>query len=890
MNSRLIIRRTLAKGVVVPAMLVALAGSSFAQEAPPAGEPAAPPATQPATPPATPSPGAPTSPAPAPVAPSEPPAAPRAEKIDAATNRRVLEGPDTVLAFKNVKVSDVIPFIVEATGKVVMPQPEVMTRSITVLNDRAIPRQLALDMVIMAMHQIGVGVVEGPTIITLRDINEVTRQDVPVIPGDESLLERTDYGSIVQKVYTLRNASAQNVGELVKDNIPDFAKIMVDEQSNQVAVLGNVGLLQRLERLIDSLDMPAAASLSSETFRLRFADAEQVATNIKELFSESATRTGGQNQQQNPFQAFFNRGGNNQQGGRGTRGGNNQQGGQGSQGGQGNAAASISTSANLRVTANTQQNSVTVLAERPILDQIRKQIDEFWDKPLPDEAVVPRVYDLKNSDPIKVRDLLEGLFGKGTTTTQGNNTTTSQGVGRLAGQFSFQAIPESGRLVVVAKSPDNMAVIDKIIQDLDQPQSIGLPEVVELKHANAEDLAEQLNTLLAQDGTLAQIRRSETGLSDSTLTSSPFAQDAATTTTNQNTQNTTTSASNIQFWWQRSRPPTDKAGASNLVGAIRIVPVWRQNALLVLAPPEYRASVSQLIGQLDKPGRQVLIAAIVAEMSSDDATALGLRWSSQTITPTNPDNAIQFGTDQDRSGFIGSLFNSSVLDVNMNVNVMLQALSEKTDVQILSEPKIFTSDNQEAEFFDGQDIPFVTDSQTNNNGNLVQSFDYRAVGIQLRIRPRIANNKDVDIRVNLELSSIVPGQTLFGGFVVDRRETTTQLILRDGQTVVISGIIRKEDSDITRKVSLLGDIPLLGALFTSKEKSVKSTELLVFITPIVVENPEERQELNEPYHDRLNQMRLKLEGPGKDGEKSEDSKDGAKPKKEKSAQDFGYDG
>ena len=106
-------------------------------------------------------------------------------------------------------------------------------------------------------------------------------------------------------------------------------------------------------------------------------------------------------------------------------------------------------------------------------------------------------------------------------------------------------------------------------------------------------------------------------------------------------QNTTTSTSNIQFWWQRSRPPTDKAGASNLVGAIRIVPVWRQNALLVLAPPEYRASVSQLIGQLDKPGRQVLIAAIVAEMSSDDATALGLRWSSQSITPTNPDNAIQ---------------------------------------------------------------------------------------------------------------------------------------------------------------------------------------------------------------------------------------------------------
>lgn len=144
MNSRPIDRRILTKGVVVPAMLAALAGSALAQEAPPAAVPV-PAAPAPSEPPA-----------------ATPPAEPKPERIDAATNRRVLDGPDTVLAFKNVKVSDVVPFIVEATGKVVMPQPEVMTRSITVLNDRPIPRQLALDMVIMAMHQIGVAVVEDP--------------------------------------------------------------------------------------------------------------------------------------------------------------------------------------------------------------------------------------------------------------------------------------------------------------------------------------------------------------------------------------------------------------------------------------------------------------------------------------------------------------------------------------------------------------------------------------------------------------------------------------------------------------------------------------------------------------------------------------------------------
>jgi general secretion pathway protein D len=212
-------------------------------------------------------------------------------------------------------------------------------------------------------------------------------------------------------------------------------------------------------------------------------------------------------------------------------------------------------------------------------------------------------------------------------------------------------------------------------------------------------------------------------------------------------------------------------------------------------------------------------------------------------------------------------------------------------VQILSEPKIFTQRQPGGRVLRRAGHPVRhRPQQTANNGSVTQTLRLPRRGHPAQgIRPRITNNKDVDLRVNLQLSSIVSGaRQLFGGFVVDRRQTTTQLILRDRQTVVISGILRKQDSDITRKVPLLGDIPLLGALFTSKEKSVKSTELLVFITPIVVENPEERQKLNEPYQDRLNQMRLRLQDPEKEGKGAEESGE-SKPKK-KTAQDFGYDG
>ncbi|PKL33851.1 MAG: hypothetical protein CVV40_00315 [Planctomycetes bacterium HGW-Planctomycetes-2] len=417
--------------------------------------------------------------------------------------------------------------------------------------------------------------------------------------------------------------------------------------------------------------------------------------------------------------------------------------------------------------------------------------------------------------------------------------------------------------MVISKSPDNLFVIDQIIEGLDQPQTVGLPEIVELKHATAEELAEQLNTLLAQEGTLAQIPRAESGLSDSSSNTSPFASDSAADQNGQANQDDQAAATDtISFWWQRARPPSDNRGASNLVSRIRLVPVWRQNALLVLAPPEYRRSVVEMIQSLDKPGRQVLISAIVAEISLDDALSLGLRWSSQGITSTNADNSFSLGatsTNQENNVFPG-LFDTSVIDANANLNLLFQALSEKTSINILSEPRIFTSDNQEAEFFDGQDIPFITDSQVNNQGNVTQSFDYRAVGIQLRVRPRITIGRSVDLRVNLELSSIQPQQTLFGGFIVDRRETTTQLIVRDGQTIVISGILRSEAAKIKRKIPLLGDIPLLGALFTSVEDTTKNTELVAFITPIVVDNPEEVRDLNGPFIERLDQLREQLGG------------------------------
>ncbi|XHC26453.1 MAG: secretin N-terminal domain-containing protein [Phycisphaerales bacterium] len=754
--------------------------------------------------------------------------------------RRMTDGKTTTLAFDNVPVSRLIPFIVESTGKVVLPRPEILTRRVTVISDKPLPQNVALDYVFLALQQDGVGIVETEDLIILRLIEEIDRQDVPVIGPDESVLGRTDLGTIAEKVYQLDYSSAENLEDVLTDDqaLPDYARIAFDPDSNSVVVRGNIALLQRMERLISALDRPATANLVSATFRLRYADATQLAENITELFQAD------DRSEEEIARSFFNR----QRG----RGGDNDE------------DSSASTSENLRVTVNVQQNSVTVLGEETVVQQIRAQIENEWDLPIQPDDVVPKTYELKHSDPVKVADLLTELFGasSGTTATSGTgrNATSApssgQGVGRLAGQFSFVAIPEAGRIMVIAKSPDNLVAIDEIIANIDQPVDAGLPEIIELKHANAEELAEQLNTLLAQENTIAQLPRQESGLSSTGATSSPFASSDDTATNN----NTQQDANLVTFWWQRAQPPTDVRNSSNLIGRIRIVPVWRQNAVMVLSPPEYRSSIGELIGSLDKPGRQVLISAVIAEVSVSDDLSLGLRWGSGNINPANGDNAISVGTNTTgtQNDFLSNLFDTSVLSAEADLNLVFQALQQDGDVKILSEPRIFTSDNQEAVFFDGQDVPIVTDTNTTQDGNIIATREYRAVGISLRTRPRITTQGAVDLRVNLELSSIQPTQTADGFFIFDRRETTTQLIVQNGQTVVISGILRSEESDITRKVPLLGDIPIIGALFTSVERSTENAELVAFITPIVVQNDEEVQNLNEPYRQRLEDLRRQL--------------------------------
>ena len=193
-----------------------------------------------------------------------------------------------------------------------------------------------------------------------------------------------------------------------------------------------------------------------------------------------------------------------------------------------------------------------------------------------------------------------------------------------------------------------------------------------------------------------------------------------------------------------------------------------------------------------------------------------------------------------------------------SLGAILTALNQLTNVRILQQPRTFTADNQEAIFFNGSEVPVQT-TQSQSSGVVTGGFEYRNVGVLLNVRPRITSSGDVDLTINLELSEI-EGQAIGNSNpIFTRRQVRSQILIHDGQTVLIGGLLKESESKIKRKIPLLGDIPLIGALFTSVENTTIREELIVFITPVIVDNPSAASSFNRSYLERLQEISLPID-------------------------------
>ena len=180
----------------------------------------------------------------------------------------------------------------------------------------------------------------------------------------------------------------------------------------------------------------------------------------------------------------------------------------------------------------------------------------------------------------------------------------------------------------------------------------------------------------------------------------------------------------------------------------------------------------------------------------------------------------------------------------------MNALQTDEKFKVLSTPRIFTSNNVEAEINISQSVPFIVSQRVDVNGNFIFNYSFQDVGIVLTVTPHISANGMVTLDI-VQTANDLQGFTDFNAPIVNQRMARTTVSVMDGETIILGGIMRSQVRTTVKKVPILGDIPILGQLFRSTDKREEMTELIVFLTPRIVRSPEDAERLRRDSVDRL---------------------------------------
>jgi general secretion pathway protein D len=280
------------------------------------------------------------------------------------------------------------------------------------------------------------------------------------------------------------------------------------------------------------------------------------------------------------------------------------------------------------------------------------------------------------------------------------------------------------------------------------------------------------------------------------------------------------------------------------VGQTTIVPDQATNSLVVRTAPPNFPVLQETIDRLDVRPAQVLLEVLIAEVSLGNATQYGINWRlfTQELVTGDSTRGITglVGGPNFGDSALGSLGGLGLRVVSMGASVdvraIIQALASRTNVKVLSTPRILALNNEEARILVGSEVPFTQSTRTGLDVVVDQTVQFRNVGTQLTIVPTVNKDRYVTFRILQEVSSLTAQtiQAALNAPVISTREVETSAIVRSGSTIIIGGLIGESEQLIQSGVPILQDIPILGALFRNRGKSQSRSELAIFVTPHVV--------------------------------------------------------
>jgi type II secretory pathway component GspD/PulD (secretin) len=687
----------------------------------------------------------------------------------------------------------------------------------------------------------------------------------------------TEYDTV-----TLRYVDATNVADSIMSYLQDVynntgvsqgAYVQALTETRQLLIFGKKEIRDLIKKLISELDLPAGM-FEREHIQIRFADPEDIKTKIDEYFNYL-----------------------------------------GQSGGSGSSSTSSSATRTSLTTSRTTSGAstlsanyvsivvfpslreITVIASKENMEKVKQLIKE-WDQPLDPEKTKPRIITLRNMDPADMVTLLTNLFGSSTTSTSSSGSTSrntqamltstygtsadtaAKIVGQLYGKLTFANVTGTRKIIVISNIPEAYDVVASFIKALDTEEVAQTPKIIQLKYADTEDLCRRLNVLFADTGQQAQLTATTTGL---TLPSSMSTSSSG---------STSSTASTITFPWSSSTggassTSTSTLKVSNIYGKARFVPEPSTKSILLLAPEQFLDDLVDLVHELDKAGKQVIIETAIVEVSHEKLGNIGVEFTSGgtldkggifSVGPTANYSSATSGLTKttSTSGTTATLGLGTLIErgdftlSGITASTLIDFLVSQADGRVLNQQTLWTKDNTEAQFFKGKTIPIVTgaaSSTTSGTTQITYTYTRTAVGMEVRVRPMITPENNVQMIVNVSYSQVAGTDTVSGQTVTSDMKTTTNMVVQNGDALILGGILFQTDQTDVRKIPGLGDIPIIGPILFGHTSSDKSTnELIVFLTPYVIDTapteldklkPETLQQIEDP-RERINLIRESL--------------------------------
>jgi general secretion pathway protein D len=610
-----------------------------------------------------------------------------------------------------------------------------------------------------------------------------------------------------------QNAATANRGAIVA---------VADARTNSVLVVASKDNMQKAEDIIKKLDNPDALAQSTKMVKLKYADAQQTADTINSVITSSSSSSSQQNFGGSPFAMrvfgrFF-----------------------GQQNNQNNQQSDIFS----KVVADQRTNSLIITATPERMARIDTLISQL-DVDVPIE-VTTDVIQLQNTQANDIATALGSALGMSNTQNYNRGNTSSQNISLFGNQNSnsnSRINRNNGRSVPLTRAA--------AIPGMGYNPSTGLP-------VSANDPAGIPGTLTDQG--FVPDSQSAADPQGVTRQYNPYQ--------NRANNNSSTSSGAVTYGLGQGGRYT---GLLQLPNNVTVIPEPNTNTLLVNGTPAEIQAIKEIVAKLDVAPQQVLIEVIIAEASLDATQKLGFQFDGSGIGRLLGKPITEHGSSSmsinggtvaaNIASPISPGFQYGIQALNGSFDALLQALKTDNNVKIISTPKIFTSNNQEANIQITTNVPYVTSSYSGllNSGGSNVSYGFLPVGVELDVTPKITRSGLVTIDVVASDSELLGFTTLSSGLnsagqlatiqapETAQRSTDTSVVCKDNEMVALGGLMSNSKTIQTNKVPLLGDLPFIGNLFRNTTTTTSKSELMIFMVPHVVQSDSQ-------IHDLLNKQ------------------------------------